>query len=188
MALFWPSIKKEQEYIASLFSEHRKLFYSIAKGYAENPMDAEDIIQTSIESLIRASSRFMEIPEEKQLAYIAAVIRHDCVDFKRKKNRHPECSNYNSVIDSAADEHQDFVRRIEAREQIDLILSGLKEDDRVILELKYVLEATTEEIAEILGCQKQSVFMRLSRAKNRAHEILMKKGDYADEHKTTGSL
>ena len=188
MALFWKSIKKEQEYIASLFSEHQKLFFSIARGYAENPMDAEDIIEGSLESLISSSTRFMEIPKEKQIAYIAAVIRNDCIDFARKKKRQPECCNYSSVIDATADEQQDFVRRIESKEQIKLILAGLKEDDRVILELKYVLEATTEEIAQILGCRKQNVSMRLSRARGRAYENLTTKGDFTDEDEITGSL
>lgn len=181
MLLFWKPIHEEQEYIASLFVEHSKFFYSIAQKYAPDPQDAEDIVQDAIESVIKISSRFMKIEPDKRLAYIVVVIRNRCTDQARRQKRQPEYSNNHAIIESAVDERQNFEERILSKEQIKLLLADLKADDQVVLALKYVLEASTEQIAEILGCGKQNVYERLKRAKGRALIDWTKKGVLTDD-------
>ena len=178
MALFWKSVQKEREkeYIGALFQEHKKLFYSIAKCRTSSPQDAEDMVQQSLEELIKISSKFVKLSVEEQLSYVKTVICHNCIDLARKRQHHQEFSNNTTIIDSIADESQDFVEQIEAKDQVERLLSELNVDDQIVLAQRYVLDASTAEISAALHCNKDNIYMRLSRARDRAKEILIKKG------------
>ena len=58
-----------------------------------------------------------------------------------------------------------------ARERVDrlrIIWPKLGEEDRLLLEGKYLLEYSSAELGERLGCQSASVRMKLTRARRRA--------------------
>ena len=52
----------------------------------------------------------------------------------------------------------------------------LRQEDRFLLERKYLLNQTDQELAQYLGCRKSSVRMKLTRAR-RAALRLMEEGD-----------
>ena len=54
--------------------------------------------------------------------------------------------------------------------------SKLSELDQYVLGAYYFVGLKTDEIAEALGCSQDAVRMKLSRARKRAREILIKDG------------
>lgn len=48
----------------------------------------------------------------------------------------------------------------------------LPEDDRVLLEGKYILGYSDQELAEEIGCQANSIRVKLTRARRRALAII----------------
>ena len=57
----------------------------------------------------------------------------------------------------------------------------LERDTRMLMEQKYILRWSDEELAEILGIQPQSVRMRLTRAKRELMAQLQKNGFHLDD-------
>jgi len=60
--------------------------------------------------------------------------------------------------------------------QVRKLLGELSESDREILTLKYALDYSSEQIAEVLGINTAAVHMRLSRARQRLADRLMAEG------------
>ena len=61
-------------------------------------------------------------------------------------------------------------------DQLRKIWAQIPVGDRLLLEQKYILKWTDQELASILGIQPQSVRMRLTRAKRRVIELLKAQG------------
>ena len=60
----------------------------------------------------------------------------------------------------------------EQKECLMQIWSSLPEEDRLLLEGKYILGYTDAELADMLGCKKSSVRMKLTRARRRAFQLM----------------
>ena len=57
-------------------------------------------------------------------------------------------------------------------------LAQLSDKDRDIISLRYFEELSSEEVAEILGCSTQNVYLRLHRALGRLRQQLEIRGDW----------
>jgi len=66
-------------------------------------------------------------------------------------------------------------------EYIRNIWCGLECDARMLMEQKYILHWSDEELAEILGIKPQSVRMRITRAKRELMAQLQKNGFHLDD-------
>lgn len=64
---------------------------------------------------------------------------------------------------------------VQARERQDLLLQALyrlAERDREILLLRFFEELSSEEVAQVLGCSTDNVYVRLHRALGRLRRLL----------------
>lgn len=73
---------------------------------------------------------------------------------------------------AAASDPEDTLAERERREWVDLGLRHLPEDQRLTLELAYVLGHTCEEIAQIMGCAAGTVKARMFHARVRLRNVL----------------
>ena len=69
----------------------------------------------------------------------------------------------------------DFVEKVQNKDQIERLLAKLKEMNptyQEILNLKYIAECTTEEIAEIMQISPNSVYVTIHRALNKLKTLI----------------
>jgi RNA polymerase sigma-70 factor (ECF subfamily) len=74
------------------------------------------------------------------------------------------------------------VQANEQRDALEVAFSNLSEDDQDVLALRFFEDLPSAEVAEILGCSVQNVYMRLHRALGRLRKRLeneMKEGEQA---------
>ncbi len=72
----------------------------------------------------------------------------------------------------AAPSPEGAVLAAERRELLLTALARLREADRLVIQLRYLLELSEEEMASVLGCRRGTVKSRLSRALERLREEL----------------
>lgn len=65
----------------------------------------------------------------------------------------------------------------ELREQLAAVLEEISNDDRVLLEGKYILQYSDETLAMVLNCKVSSIRMKLTRARRRALKLIKTEGD-----------
>ena len=70
------------------------------------------------------------------------------------------------------------VAQREQQNYLHAALAQLSAKDRDIISLRYFEELSSEEVAEILGCSRQNVYLRLHRALGRLRQQLEVKGDW----------
>ena len=168
----------DREFMDQMYMEFERLMFFTARQYASKTEIAEDIVQ---ESLVRLYGKVQTMKQMKQVvlaAYICATVRNTAINALRKMNREK---------DYAADAETDAFTRADQARALDTMmdLSGyrvllskiwpqLPEEDRLLLEGKYILGYSDQELAAEIGCQANSVRVKLTRARRRALTIIQK--------------
>lgn len=171
----------DQEFIRQVYQEYKRLLFSTARKYTSNLADQEDIVQTAIERLIGKVSELRAMNKYMLASYVRFTAKSVSIDFLRKQKR---ISEHTIVSDSFSPEEEN-AKDISAFDNTfptdDALLlldlwPRLSEEDRILLEGKYIFDFTDKEIAKQLRCKPSSVRMKLTRARRRALTMLSEDG------------
>lgn len=100
--------------------------------------------------------------------WLLAIVANEARNRRRWRGRRPEIA-IEPTVESPDEESPEAVAEAnERRETLARFLSGLSDDDRLVIELRYFLELTEAEMASVLGIARGTVKSRLSRALARA--------------------
>jgi RNA polymerase sigma-70 factor (ECF subfamily) len=175
--------REDQEAFEELVRRHQHRVFAVAGGILRKREDVEDIAQQVFVKAYFSLKRFDQRAAFSTWLYKITV--NECWDLLRKKKVRP------LVYESDLSEEQarqiegserkdadvpDVSDRLEAREQVELLLEGLDERDRLMLMLKEVEGFSIEEVAEVLDLNANTVKVRLFRARRRIVSQAKKRG------------
>jgi RNA polymerase sigma-70 factor, ECF subfamily len=167
-----------------LIRRHQQRVFAVAGGILRRREDVEDIAQQVFVKAYFSLKRFDQRAAFTTWLYKITV--NECWDLLRKKKVRPlvyesdlseEQAKQVASSELGANPGPDISERIEAREQVELLLQGLDERDRLMLMLKEVEGFSIEEIAEMLELNANTVKVRLFRARRRIVIMARKRGD-----------
>lgn len=145
-----------------------------AASLLKNPEEAQDVIQ---EVFIRAmkEERIFE-PDFKVQAWLYTVTRNLCFNLLRDRKRRSALLAREPAqeLQLPTRAHDPFEARAEEEAQVEMTtaLNALSGDHRDILYLRYYQDLSYGEIADTLSLKLGTVMSRLSRARDRLHDVL----------------
>lgn len=175
---------EDKEAFEELIRRHQHRVFAVASGILRRREDVEDIAQQVFVKSYFSLKRFDQRAAFSTWLYKITV--NECWDLLRKKKVRP------LVYESDLSEEQarqvmtsaekvnpgpDISEKIEARENVERLLEGLDERDRLMLILKEVEGYSIEEIAEVLNLNGNTVKVRLFRARRKVVSQDKKRGD-----------
>ena len=165
----------------TLLIEHNlRLVVYIAKRYETNPIFMEDLISIGSIGLIKAVNTFRRDKNIKLVTYASRCIENEILMFLRKKSRQrlevsfdePLNIDYDGnelLLSDVLGTEDDIVTREfeknENKRELMKVMRGLKERERIILQMRYGIEheeLTQKDIAKRLGIS-QSYISRLEK-------------------------
>lgn len=167
----------DKSFMENLYLNYMRLMFSTARKFVSRLPDQKDIVQDTMEKLIKNISTIRPMNRCTLTSYIVCTIRNTSIDFLRRQGKiieHNISLDEEEFLDMAAAAPSPDDLLITAT-QLDLLRSiwpTLTEDDRILLEGKYILGYTDAELALQLKCEPSSVRMKLTRARRRALEGL----------------
>lgn len=171
-----PIFKKEemekQVFMTKIYLEYERLMFILAGQYASNPFEKEEIVQTALVRLWQKVDTLQQINPCAIASYIAITIRNTAINYRRKRSkeevRHvsldyasenlPELQGLPADARLLADEKKTAILRA---------YQSLAPEDRLLLEGKYILQCSNEELAAQLNCKPDSIRMKLYRVRKR---------------------
>jgi len=156
------------EFIENLYLSYKRLMFSEILKITGDRWATEDIIQTVIVKLIGKLTLLRTLSKPKLINYIITASRNTALNHLRSLNRVIEVP-YEDSIEDIAEYSSEIDNKLLIREQLENVHTAWKKLDnrnKRVLELKYVLEKTNEEISSELGIKPESVRMILTRARN----------------------
>jgi RNA polymerase sigma-70 factor (ECF subfamily) len=140
----------------------------------------DDLVQDVLERLMKQSHTIQKIANEsgKLAYYINATVQSTIVDRFRAEGGAASVTVPPDTLDNLDQE------RISARQlpfedtywDIQLLKKKLPAKDWMLLEGKYLIGYSDEELGRLYGCSKNSVRMILTRVKRKAKELLFADG------------
>lgn len=184
----------DRAFMQEVYQQNERLMYAIALKYASNTQDCEDIVHDTVEKLCKNIAKIKELPNSALRAYVVYAVRNTAINFRKHQstiNRHiQQLSGDDSS--SEYDQPESIIERIEdlqeKRTSLTKVWMQLTDGEQELLYRKYVLDQTTKELAGIFQCSRDSIRMRLSRARRKSLRLMKGEGTNDEARTTAGKL
>ncbi len=177
----------DREFILSVYDEYARLMYYIVRQYTAEADLQNDIVQESLLHLIRNASTLRGLDPPALSTYIVTTVKNVAIDTLRKEKRireHTVELDDEAVQELASPEPtpDELMAALEDKGRLAEALASLPEDERLLLEQKYFLGSSDQELARFFRCKPGSVRMKLTRARRHMLRILREdRGDDGDD-------
>lgn len=162
--------------VSEEFEACRKQAFTLALRLLNNPDDALEVVQSSIEKGINhPGAPALDHAEFKP--WLFTVVRNKSIDILRHQQRvrKVEHEDYHSSA-PISDEPDKQLQQEQLKEAMEQALNQLKMEQKEIILLRDYHHFSYADIAKILGIANGSVMSRLHRARMSLRGILVKKG------------
>ncbi|MBC7230356.1 MAG: sigma-70 family RNA polymerase sigma factor [Actinobacteria bacterium] len=152
------------EAFAELYEHYVDGIYAFVLRRVGDVSEAEDITARVFEKALRGIGGF-QWKGASFFSWLVRIASNAVVDHYRSEGRRKRVNleDVLPVLEAGEDPTEDLERR-EERELVLKALAGLPARQRALLELKFVDELDTETMAEMLGCSRGNLAVRLHRA------------------------
>jgi RNA polymerase sigma-70 factor, ECF subfamily len=169
-------LKEYTMQVSEEFDQCRKQAFALAQRLLNNPDDAFEVVQASIEKGINhPGAPRLDHPEFKP--WLFTVVRNKSIDILRHQQRvrKVEHEEYHSSAPLSS-EPDITLQRLQLKETIEEAINQLNMQQKEIILLRDYHNFSYADIAKILGVANGSVMSRLHRARMALRDILIKRG------------
>lgn len=151
-----------------LYDRYVDRIYRYAVRYTQDEALAQDVTAVTFEKALRHLPEF-EWQGKSFVAWLYRIARNEAVSQLRKRKwltpwRHS--GKTEARVTETAVAHQ------QRRQTLHTALARLAAQDREVIQLRYFEELSSEEVADVLGCSTNAVYVRLHRAlKKLQHQV-----------------
>lgn len=170
----------DRDFMLWVYQEFKKLMFSTARKYTADLSAREDIVQDGLVRLIQKVDVLRHMERCMLAGYIVSTIRNTAINYLKfqgamKKHLDDVDEDEFNNVASQAPSMDELMILADRKAQLTKIWPMLSEADRLLLEGKYILGYTDEELAPRLQCSPASVRMKLTRARRNALELLIER-------------
>lgn len=161
------------DFLLQFYNQYRYFLYKQVWEQCYDAQDAEDIVQTVWEKLITKEELLRILEHRQRLNYISKTVENTIREIARKQK--VVVFSLEQITEPAYDGTRILEQMQDARMKREYFKTAwveVDDDARELLERKYWLDESDEEIAFAMNISKASVRMYLSRARKRALSIL----------------
>lgn len=135
---------KNQSAYNKLYENYYNLIYGIVFSIIKNKADSEDVTHEIFTKIYKLDVN--KLPADHEASWLFTVSKNECLLFFRKSKPNIsideiyELPNVSNEIDNVID-----------REYYNKLMSGLKEDEKMIVSLKVLSNFTFKKISQVMG-------------------------------------
>lgn len=170
--------KRAESAIAETRNKYGRMLKSIALGILRNMEDAQEC---ESDTYLKTWETIPPVRPDVFSAFLSKITRNlslDRYEYIHAKKR--GSGEIPALLDELAEcipsQGSEYADEMALREILDVFLSGLKKDARVIFMRRYWFGDSVAEIAEGYGCSTSKVKMSLMRARKNLKALLEKEG------------
>lgn len=174
-----PMKKADKVFFQQFYDENKRFLYYIARKYTTDTNECDDLVQEAVVRLINNVPTLRNMSRCKIAQYIVLTVRTAFIDLQRRRRKENIIYFDDNVLEEMMIETLtpvDLEQQMESKSAVAKLKDELAEKDWAVLEGKYLLGLSQEELGCLIGVSPDSVRMTLHRAKLKARQILEKDG------------
>ena len=158
-----------------LYYKYQRLMYSVIQRYTKDSWDIEDIFQSTLPNLIDKLALLKTLSNTKRTNYIISTCKNTAINYLEKKRNRNEFSFEDIPTQSIFTEDSYQLSINDSDDVIAFRRAWSKLDDRrqYLLEARYILNKSFDEIALDLNIKPNSVRVAMSRARETAKQLIL---------------
>ena len=166
---------KNDQVILEIYEKYLRMMRGTVYKRIPNLDVVDDIVQDCMLKFIRHSDTLKTLTEPQLISYIRITVEHTTTDYLRKNKYDLSLEENIEMVENVTqtgihpiDEEIDV---IEEKELLVQSIKKLDSRDRDIISLKYRLDLSDQQIADIIGIKSSSVRMTLFRSIERLRKL-----------------
>ncbi len=161
----------KERFISTVIPLREKIYF-FARKYSDDEEDAQDVMQEVFARLWII--RYDLHKYENLTALSVRITKNICFNKIKQKNR--KRSIFGQIAYEADNKtNEDIVEKKDEVRHLFRIVDKLPDLQQRVLRMKHIDGLEVEEIAQLLGCTREAVWMNLSRARKRVKELFFKR-------------
>ncbi|MDR1914744.1 MAG: sigma-70 family RNA polymerase sigma factor [Clostridiales bacterium] len=137
-----------------------------------NQTMAEDAVHNAFISAIRHKVKVLSMSELDFMNWMVSIVRGKCIDLMRKEKYYTDLSIDDYALSDDSTPFDEAVAQQDVYKQLKECIAGLDDTNRLILEMKYVLQISMKEIGDKLGFTPAQINSRLARARIKVKNLM----------------
>ena len=166
---------EEKQFFQNFYDEYKNYIYYTASKFSSDLAERDDLVQDATVRLIHNVSTLRQLNRYTTLHYILLTIKSVYIDGEKRKQKDNVIFVDERDLEAIMIEQcliQDSGRKLDTNMAVAKLKKELPARDWLVLEGKYLLELSQEEIGSLIGVAPDSVRMVLHRARSKARSIL----------------
>lgn len=165
----------DRAFMEHLYYKYQRLMYSVIQRYTKDSWDIEDIFQSTLPNLIDKLALLKTLSNTKRTNYIISTCKNTAINYLEKKRNRNEFSFEDIPTQSIFTEDSYQLSINDSDDVIAFRRAWSKLDDRrqYLLEARYILNKSFDEIALDLNIKPNSVRVAMSRARETAKQLIL---------------
>ena len=175
--------QSDRTFMLELYQQFFRLMFYTARNCHLQQDACEEVVQDSLVKLIQKIGLLREMPKPVLASYIVSTTRNTAFDYSRRQRKEDACAGslddeaFAACLESQIPPLDNQMETEELRKHLSAVLDEISNDDRVLLEGKYILQYSDATLAMMLHCKTGSIRMKLTRARRNALNLMKAKGD-----------
>lgn len=146
----------ERQVFLGLYHEYGNAMLKVSQRcFPNDPSAAEDAVQNAWLKVVQNFSKVQDIPCKKRGAYLVIIVKNESISILRKRRQELP---FDETLPYKETEDDDVASIIE-------VIHRLPETYRAVLELRFVEECTSQQIAQMLNLTEATVNTRIHRGR-----------------------
>jgi len=170
--------ESDREFLIELYQSHYDIVYRKIGATIGDEAEVDDLCQECFIRLIKKISLLRGLKCNILTSYVVITSRNIALDYLKHSRVQDQYLYYDIEEDWVASLHdpvigaEELIVQQENVEEVSQALSKLPERQREMIYMKYILDLSDNEIAQLLGMNPDSVRVYLHRARQQAKVIL----------------
>ncbi|PJB13576.1 MAG: RNA polymerase [Flavobacteriales bacterium CG_4_9_14_3_um_filter_40_17] len=173
------SLSGDQRAYASLVNRYQHMVFTLAYSMLRNKEEADEVAQDAFVKTYLSLKQFRG--DSKFSSWLYRIAYRTCLDYMRKNAKHRTDSIDDKSIRYMSDKGVDAYREIEQKEHIvRMCIESLPAEESAFVKMFYYDKLSLNEIANIIGINKNNAKVKLYRIRNKLKSMLEEKQLSAD--------
>lgn len=168
----------DREFMTFIFLEYQRLMYRTIYQITHDSWTTEDVMQETLIKLIDKIPLLRSQDRSRRVNYIISAAKNTAINYLKREKKVTVFSfddNMDSPFGLSADLIEDYLEQVSIWDDWDCLHRVWPELDpksQYLLEGRYILKKSPEEMAHDLGIKTNSLRMALTRAKRLAKKLI----------------